>query len=254
MTDRATTELMRRFTGEIRELLSPRALWAHGSLGGGDYREGRSDLDLIAVLERPVTAAGRVRLAAAHRRLRRELPLAAKLHCGYLPVGELADPARPHLAWAHEELYRRPVTEVTRCELHRFGVVLHGAPPGELLPPVSDEALADFVAGELRGYWRPLVRKRRLWRQDVWVDLGLLTLARASVTLETGALISKAEALDVLVDGLDAPAEVVGDIRRRRYGEGGTEPVSPEWIRRRADLTRAFLGPAIDRVAGGPRR
>ncbi|GAA2248130.1 nucleotidyltransferase domain-containing protein [Streptomyces amakusaensis] len=252
MKDQATHDLLDRFTHGIVELLGPVSVWAHGSLGGGGYLQGRSDLDLIAVLARPVPVAERGRLAAFHRRLEREEPLAAKLHCGYLPAGRTADPARRHLAWAHRELYRRPVTEVTRCELHRFGVVLHGRPPAEVLPPVSEEMLVDFVVRDLRCYWQPLVRKRKLWRQDVWVDLGMLTLARASVTIRTGALISKAEALDVLRADPAAPAEVVEDIRRRRSGEEGVVP--PGWIERRAGLTAAFLGPAIDRVAGSARR
>ncbi|MFI1866040.1 nucleotidyltransferase domain-containing protein [Streptomyces jumonjinensis] len=251
MTDQATDELLDRFLGDLHRLLSPVAVWAHGSLGGGDYRPGRSDLDLIAVLRRPVTRAERRRLAALHRRLTSGFPLAARLHCAYPVAGEaLADPARPHLAWAHRRLLHRPVTEVTRCELHRFGVVLSGGPPAELLPEVTDDQLAGFVVRDLREYWRPAVRRRRLWRQDAWVDLGLLTLARASATLRTGALITKAEALDVLTTELDAPAEVVADIRRRRYGD--PVPVSRRWAARRAALTTGFLGPAIDRLVENP--
>ncbi|MEU7835666.1 MULTISPECIES: hypothetical protein [unclassified Nonomuraea] len=44
-------------------------------------------------------------------------------------VTEAADPARSHLAWAHEELQRRPITPVTRRELHQFGLMLRGKPP-----------------------------------------------------------------------------------------------------------------------------
>ncbi|GGW18731.1 hypothetical protein GCM10010501_48870 [Streptomyces libani subsp. rufus] len=86
--------------------------------------------------------------------------------------------------------------------------------------------------------------RARLWRQDVWVDLGLLTFARATVTLREGRLISKREALAAL-PSLGAPREVVDDIARRRYGTPPGPPAD-DWLSHRAGTTRAFLGPAID--------
>ncbi|WP_328507494.1 nucleotidyltransferase [Streptomyces sp. NBC_00391] len=205
-----TEALLGRFLDELREL-APLAVWAHGSLGGGDYQEGRSDLDLIA----------------------------AQLHCTYLTPGTADDAERKHLTWAHRQLFRRTVTPVTRRELHTFGLLLYGEPPTALLPPVSDIELDAFVVRDQKEFWRPAVDRARLWDQDVWVDLGLLTFARATATLRDGRLISKRDALDLL-PALGAPAEVVGDIRRRRYGQRAEE------VPHRGELTRVFLGPAID--------
>jgi hypothetical protein len=231
-----TDVLLDRFLADLAPL-APVAVWAHGSLAGGDYQEGRSDLDLIAVLDRlgPRTV---LRLAKLHARLRAE-PLSGQLHCTYLTPS--ADPARRHLTWASEELFRRPVTAVTQRELHSFGRVLLGKPPAELLPPVPDRELADFVVRDQREFWRPALDNAPLWTRDVWVDGGLLTFARASVTLREGRLISKREALELL-PGLGAPVEVVEDIRRRRYGEPGPA------VENRAALTRGYLGPAIDEL------
>ncbi|MFG3356652.1 DUF4111 domain-containing protein [Streptomyces griseofuscus] len=228
--------------------LRPRAVWAHGSLAGGDYQENRSDLDLIAVLPGPPGLKTVREVVSLHRRLRRE-PLAAKLHCSYLAPATLDDPGRAHLTWAHGHVLRRPVTPVTRRELHAFGRVLHGEAPGGLLPPVPDQNLRAFVVADQRDYWRPAVDRARLWRQDIWVDLGLLTFARATVTLREGRLISKREALAGLPD-LGAPAEVVEDITRRRY-EDPAPAGDDAWLTRRAALTRAYLGPAIDALVAG---
>ncbi|MDX3635248.1 nucleotidyltransferase domain-containing protein [Streptomyces europaeiscabiei] len=232
-----TAALVRRFLDELREL-GPLAVWAHGSLGGGDYQEGRSDLDLIAVLDGPVTARTAWRAGRLHARLRDE-PLAAHLHCTYLAPGTADDAERKHLTWAHRKLFRRTVTPVTRRELHTFGLVLHGEPPEALLPPVSVIELGAFVVRDQREFWRPAVDRAHLWEQDIWVDLGLLTFARATATLREDRLISKREALDLLPT-LEAPAEVVEDIRRRRYGQRAEE------VPYRGELTRRFLGPAID--------
>ncbi|MGW3112862.1 nucleotidyltransferase [Streptomyces sp. NPDC001091] len=241
-----TEALLARFLDDLAPF-RPLAVWAHGSLGGGDYQEGRSDLDLIAVLPGPLSPASLRRLIVLHRRLRAE-PLAGKLHCSYLTPRTAADPARSHLTWAHGRIKRRPVTPVTRSELHEFGRVLHGAPPAAYLPPVPDRELRDFVVADQRDFWRPAVDEERLWREDVWVDLGLLTFARATVTLREGTLISKRQALAEL-PALGAPGEVVEDITRRRYGEQGPGP-APD---RRARLTRAYLGPAIDALVAGHR-
>lgn len=240
----ATDRLLDRFLTELRDL-TPVAVWAHGSLGGGDYQEGRSDLDLIAVLDDPITARRVWRVARLHARLRGE-PLVDKLHCSYLTPGSAVGAERRHLTWAHEELFKRPVTPVTRRELHTFGVTLHGEPPKGLLPPVLDHELTEFVVRDQRDFWRREVDRASNWTQDIWVDLALVTYARASVTLRDGRLITKKEALDLL-PGLGAPVEVVEDVRRRRYdGDGpGTAP-SEEWTARRAELTTAYLGPAID--------
>lgn len=239
----ATDRLLDRFRTELRDL-APAAVWAHGSLGGGDYREGISDLDLIVVLEGPIGVSTLWKVARLHARLRTE-PLVAKLHCSYLTRDTVAGAERQHLTWAHQQLFKRTVTPVTRRELHTFGLVLEGEPPGSLLPPVTDDELAEFVVRDQRDFWRRQVDRTDNWTQDVWVDLGLVTYARATATLKDGRLITKREALDLL-PGLGAPAELVADVRRRRY----EEPVAPaqEWTARRADLTRGYLGPAIDRL------
>ncbi|MFG2863679.1 nucleotidyltransferase [Streptomyces sioyaensis] len=252
-TDRATADLLDRFLAALRPRLPLlRALWAHGSLAGGDYQQGRSDLDLIAIVDRSCTPDEERQLGELHEALDRTDPLAAKLHCSYLAADETADPAHTHLTWAHRELMRRTVTPVTRRELHTFGRVLHGDTPAALLPPVTDAQLAAFICTDLRDFWRPALEDPELWLQDIWVDLGLLTLARATVTLRDGTLISKGEALAVLGE-LGAPDEVIADIRNRRYGPAAPPPPPgparpSDRLTRRADLTRAFLGSALDRT------
>ncbi|MFG2952777.1 nucleotidyltransferase [Streptomyces sp. NPDC048291] len=237
-----TETLLARFVREL-SALDPVAVWAHGSLAAGDdYQEGRSDLDLIAVLPGPVTPPVVWKIAVAHARLR-ALPLAPVLHCTYLTPSTAADPARSHLTFAYGQLFKRPVSPVTRRELHAFGRVLHGRAPAGLLPAVGDRELGDYVVRDQRDYWRRAVDKAPLWTRDVWVDLGMITFARAGVTAREGRLISKREALDLL-PALGAPVEVVDDIRSRRYGDPA--PPTEEWTARRARLTRDYLGPAID--------
>ncbi len=247
MADDQVQQLLERFAADAGRVLPLVALWAHGSLALGDYRPGRSDLDLVAVTAAPVAAPLRPDLRRVHEALRAQVPLAAKLHCAYMASSELADAGRRHPTWAHGELFDRLVSPVSRRELSLGGLCLSGPEPAALLPAVTDQELADYIRRDLRDFWYPATGRPRLWLRDIWVDLGMLTLARATVTLRDGRLISKKEALDVLA-GMAAPADVVSDIYQRRYEN--PPQASAGWRARRGARARAFVRAGIERALG----
>jgi hypothetical protein len=236
--------LLDRFTADAGRVLPLAALWAHGSLALGDFQPGRSDLDLIALVEASVTSGQRRELQRMHEALA-SLPLAETLHCSYVARSELADASREHLTWAHGELFDRVVTPVTRRELHQGGLSLLGPAPAGVVPPVTDQELAGFIRADLRDFWYPVTAEAEPWQRDIWVDLGLLTLARARVTLQDGRLITKREALEVLA-ALGAPGEVLRDIYQRRYETAA--PLSPQWRDRRGQLARSYVRAGIEQV------
>ena len=250
MTDDQVQPLLERFAADAGRVLPLVALWAHGSLALGDYQPGRSDLDLVAVIAAPVTAPQRPGLQRVHDALRTQVPLADKLHCAYMARSDLADTGRSHLTWAHGELFDRPVSPVSRRELSLGALCLSGPPPVTLLPAVTDQELADYIRRDLGDFWYPATGRTKLWFRDIWVDLGMLTLARATVTLRDGRLITKREALDVLT-GMAAPDDVVADIYQRRYENPPTASVG--WRARRGARARAFVRAGIERVLGFPR-
>ncbi|WLQ43387.1 nucleotidyltransferase domain-containing protein [Streptomyces laculatispora] len=238
MTATETDQVLKRFVADVRPVVATVAVWAHGSLALGDFQEGRSDLDLIAVVESPLEAAQRERLAEVHQRLLDEEPAAARLHCSYLPSTSLAEAGADHVTWAHGMILERPVTPVTRRELLDGGLALHGPPPAQLLPPLLPGQLEDYIRRDLREYWLAATGRPHLWLQDIWVDLGPLVLARAAVTLRDGRMITKGEALTELLD-LGAPADLVRDIRERRYAV--PVPISRAERVRRGEQARTFV-------------
>ena len=240
-----TGRLLDRFAAEAAGAVPLTALWAHGSLALGDYQPGRSDLDLIALIETAPAPAQQDDLRRVHEALHDQVPLAEKLHCTYVARAEWADTGRDHLTWAHGELFARPVTPVSRRELHVGGLVLLGPAPATVVPPVTDAELADFIRADLRDYWYPHTERADLWLRDIWVDVGLLTFARATVTLRNGRLITKREALDVLA-GLGAPGSLVRDIYQRRYED--PPPISETWRAERGQQASMFLGEGIRQV------
>jgi hypothetical protein len=237
--------LLERFTASAGDVIPLVALWAHGSLALGDFQPGRSDLDLVALVAAEITDPQREQLWRMHEALIGDEELADKLHCSYVVRDQLADAGRCHATWAMGELFDRRVSPISRRELRQGGLCLYGPEPAALVPAVTDQELNDYVRADLRDYWYPKTAKPELWLRDIWVDLGLLTLARASVTLQDGRLISKREALEVLAR-LDAPADVVHDIYQRRYA--AEQPISEQWRSRRAELARTFVRAGIPRV------
>ena len=213
----AVDDLVRSFATAVRPVAGVTAFWVAGSLASGDFRPGVSDLDLVALVERPLEDGQQQALVTLHTALVRDDDRAAKLHCDYVPATEVDDVACAHLRWAHRELYRHPLGGIARAELLRFGSTLFGAPPGDVLPPVSAADLEAAVRGELTGYWAAALRKPHLWLQDVYVDIGLFTLARAEATLRDGRLLTKQEALPRLA-GLGVDPDVVAEMSRRRAG------------------------------------
>lgn len=222
------------------------AVWVAGSVASGDFAPASSDLDVVALLDRPVTAAERKALRTGHRRLAKFHPVARRLHCVYVPLDAVADANRTHLTWAHGEFFQRPLNVVARVELLHGAVVLHGRGPGGVVPPVPLAELQEYVRRDLEEYWLPHTRRRRIWLADIWVDLGLLTLVRGAGTLvENGRLITKREAIARL-PGFDVPAWVVEDIAHRRAT--GRTSLSALARVRRAVVARRLVATGVVRV------
>jgi hypothetical protein len=230
----AAAPVVAAFAREVAEVVELVGLYAAGSLASGDYRDGVSDLDLVAVVGSPVDA---VAVRAFHERFAEEHP-AGKLHCAYEPDG---------IYWAGRRLLRRPLGAIAQAEVLRGGVVVHGPPPVEILPPVGGHELQAAVRAELGGYWRRATRLPWLWLDDAYVDLGLLTLPRADAALADGSLITKTEALAHL-PRFGVPAGLCAEIESRRRGEKTRVPALARV--RRALLARRLVARGIRALAG----
>jgi hypothetical protein len=237
----AVVPVVPRFAAAVRELAGVTGFYAGGSVGSRDYRPGISDLDLTAVIEAPLSRARVNRLRDLHRALG-----AAKLHCAYVPIPDISDVSFKHLNWAQDRMFKRPLSGISRAELHQFGVTVYGPPPAELVPAVGRAELAEAARVELRGYWTGAVKRAKVWRTDLHVDLGLTTVSRADVTIATGRLITKREAIDRL-PALGVPDDLADEIRRRRAGEKVV--LGEDEIRTRAVVVRSLMRDHLDRLA-----
>jgi hypothetical protein len=116
---------------------------------------------------------------------------------------------------------------VTRAELVRHGFAVHGRPPDELLAPVTDDDVQAAARNELGGYWAWAARRPWMWLDPTLADLGLTSMARGRHAMETGRLITKSEAIELL----SAPYWLVEQLRARRRGEPVVSPrLRTGWI------------------------
>jgi hypothetical protein len=235
-------DLLTEFGDEMRPAAGAIALYVGGSLASGDYQPGISDMDLVAVIRDPLDDGQQQKVAAIHRELIARQPVAGKLHCVYVPAGDLADVSAPHLTWAFDELFPRPLGGVARAELLGPGFAVFGPPAAELIPPMPPGELREAARSALSGYWTRALRRPKVWLRDNYVDLGLITLARVEATLAGDGLITKREALARL-DRFGVPARLADEMRRRRDGE--TVPVPPLYRLRRALLAHHLMAKGI---------
>ena len=194
-------DLLAEFASGLPEALDGlRGAWITGSIALDDFRIATSDIDFLVVTERPVARAHIAALGRLHAALRRDFEFGGRLEGLYVPRAALAAPevpGRPEFPYVQNGRLRgRAALRPAACHLVREkGLVLWGAAPAALAPPVPRGALDAEMDWNLRVYWPG--RLRRPWRflADRMVDFAVLTIPRILITRETGRIVSKREAL-----------------------------------------------------------
>jgi hypothetical protein len=237
---------LNRFRDGLAASIELRGLYVYGSLTTGDFSPATSDIDVVSVTEREPDSAARERLCSLHLDLASAGSPFTRLNCLYVPAELLGDPEYQHHYWYEDHFTQWHLKLMIRAELAASGHALYGEwpVPGLQAAPMAD--LQAAVRREVDGYWRLAAAKRELWLKDVWVDHGLIFLARAAALLSSGELITKSESISRLGD-FGVPSELAGEIRRRRDGE----PVELTEVERqqRASTARRVMTAGVDRLA-----
>ncbi len=210
--DDLLTRLDRALPGRVE------GFYVVGSVGLAAFREGRSDIDFVAILEGGLDADEVRRLRAIHLgrwaravlgdgALRRRWPLVC--NGSYLERGDLArsplevTPLAGHVAgrFAAGEAHsgrRFDVNPVTWHTLARHAITVRGPEPALLEIRTDPRELLAWTRENLDSYWRAWVtRARRVGslgaralprRHAAW---GVLGVSRLHYTLATGEIVSK---------------------------------------------------------------
>ena len=174
-------------------------LYLFGSLAAGGFVEGRSDIDLLAVLERDVDEERLERLERLHAAFVAEHPdWIERVEVGYVSrdvLRTLADepsrtiavisPGEPlnikEFDWGWALNWHGACSQVE---------VVRGPQPLELGPAISPDSFRRAVAEELRG-WPEGVRRPSVAYLPAHQGYIVVTVCRALYTLETGQQTTK---------------------------------------------------------------
>jgi streptomycin 3"-adenylyltransferase len=238
----AATETIR---GILREALL--AVYLHGSAVSGGVRP-QSDVDLLAIVDRPMADKQRRDLLAALLRISGRHPRAVgNPRCIELMVFLRADIAAPHFPVRAEFIYGEwlreafesedlpapvsdPENTLVLAQARQEAVPLFGPDAKELLPPIPPEQVRRAMSDAL-----PLLADS-LWGDERNV---LLTLARMWRTSATGDFVTKDAAATWAADQM--PDEEAGTLIHAREAYLGK--VRDDWENRQAacERTAAFL-------------
>lgn len=223
-----------------------RTIWLYGSVVLGAYIHGRSDVDVVALVEYPLDDDSLRRL---HARARELDPLARAMQGLYVPASELGAPWRSgdfplvDVAFEPPPYPRGEFLPTTRACIHQSGVTLKGRTPAELLPPVDPHDLRVEMLEEL-DWFVSKTREPGLFLHDYWVDHATGMVARILATLETGRIVGKIEALPYLGRHLPRWERVSVESASRLDVEHELRPESRE----RAEAVIAMVKDARDHV------
>jgi hypothetical protein len=180
-------------------------LYVVGSYALGDWVEGASDIDIVAITAEPATDHDFGSLRAVHALLAEQQPL-PHIDGPYLAWGDLVvEPATGlHRPWTlrgglHHDGDCFEINPITWYTLANFGVTVRGPATESLGVPTDTEARVRFVVDNLQSYWREIAdgvaaacdrpEPPRFTGADlVWCALGPL---RLHYTAFTGDVTSK---------------------------------------------------------------
>lgn len=177
-------------------------LYLHGSLAGGGFEPGRSDIDFLVVTAGELSMETQAALAAAHAQITASgLPWADHMEGSYIPLEDLRryDPARA----SHPALrvdgsfavdFHASDWIIQRHVAREKGIVLAGPPLKSLIDRVSPDALRQAAVGILLEWWEPMLRDSHLLRDNEYQAYAVLTMCRVLFTITNGEVASKPEA------------------------------------------------------------
>jgi hypothetical protein len=185
-------------------------MYLYGSLAGGDFDPGRSDIDPIVVTGKELSDNLISDLKVMHRRIYESgSAWATKMTGAYIPVNAMRKYSPTGAACPlfnrNEFLVARPDPDwvIHRHILYTCGVVITGPPLQNIIDPVSSEELQDTVLTLLRNNWASLLRNT-----DIFIGTGhqsfiVLTMCRALYTLKCGSITSKPRSAEWAIANLD---------------------------------------------------
>jgi hypothetical protein len=185
-------------------------MYLYGSLAGGDFDPGRSDIDPLMVTSKELPEKIISDLKVMHQRLYESgSEWTTKMTGAYIPMDAMRkyNPTAPACPLFNKDefLVARPDPDwvIHRHILYTCGVVITGPSLQTMIDPVRPEELQEAVRALLRNNWKTLIHNT-----DIFLGAGhqpfiVLTMCRALYTLSNGIVVSKPRSAEWAIKNLD---------------------------------------------------
>ncbi|MBN1660533.1 MAG: DUF4111 domain-containing protein [Anaerolineae bacterium] len=195
-------------------------LYVHGSLAGGGFEPGRSDIDFCVATSSPLPASLLPSLEAMHVRLAASgRPWVDRLEGSYIPLRALRryDPADAHHPALRVDgsfdVDHHGVDWIIQLYVMReHGIAVAGPPPRTLIDPIQPDDLRRAALGILHAWWVPQLADHTRLCAAEYQAYAVLTMCRILYTLEHGTVVPKAEAARWARGIVDEPGALLIDL------------------------------------------
>lgn len=174
-------------------------IYLFGSLTYDDFQPDRSDIDLVIIVRRPLSATALAKVTELHTRLGERFPRWSKrLEASYLPIDQLeltAPPANPRPWYGEGRLY--PAAHfgnewlINNHLLREHGLALWGPPFALICPPIAFDKVQDACKRDLLEEWLPKLDDAEWMANPHYQSYLVLNLCRILHTICNGATASK---------------------------------------------------------------
>ena len=207
--------LLRRLYSDARAILGSQfvGMYLYGSLSYGGWDAASSDVDFLFVTEDVLQPSMLDALRGMHERIAASsLPWADMLEGSYIPRAGLRryDPANDRfptigIDWEFGLGDHGVQWIIERYIVREHGVIIDGPPPQTLIDPVTPDDLRYAARASLTNFWAQQVHGPDWLRPRNYQAFAILTMCRASYTLQHGTVASKVEAAHWARRTLPAP-------------------------------------------------
>jgi hypothetical protein len=240
--------LLTDWTEGVKMLLSENlvGLYLSGSLTYGDFELGRSDIDLQAVVKRPLNEGELASIEQLHKDLSERYPAwESRLECSYVPLElmrEILPPKTPRPWWGFDTFYAEATAGnewiINHYLLLKYGVALYGPNFNTLIPALDVREVQKASARDLFKEWEPKINDPEWLANSHYQSYLVLNLCRILHTVVGGEPGTKKVAAKWTITTYPRWKDLVEEAERWAYGKE----------MRRQDEVIAFIRFAIEKV------
>jgi hypothetical protein len=218
-----------------------------GSLTYDDFRPGRSDIDLLAVVSEPATQKEKVALEQMHIRFEEENEeWYQRIESQYVPISffkHTLHPKTPRPYYGEGKFYpESPYGNewlINNYLLNRHGVTLYGRDFKDLLNPIDFEQVKVACIRDLHEEWEPKINDPDYLNNPHHQSYVVLNICRILYAVLNSELASKTKSAEWVANKFEQWRELIKAAQSWEYGKEMNYK----------GATRRFIQFAVDQVA-----